>query len=132
MYHHLLCGLSLSKKKTGHPFLKMCIHSISRANTIATVFTLYPRLPRLCTCACMPHLQAAKVPDTHCKTISILLCCLKISRCVMCGKYHTSSTLIRPTILRSVMASCHYTQQLRLFFNFRLYNALNFVQKYTK
>lgn len=37
MYHHLLCGLSLSKKKTGHPFLKMCVHSISRANTIATV-----------------------------------------------------------------------------------------------
>ena len=65
MYHHLLCGLSLSKKKTGHPFLKMCIHSISRANTIATVFTLYPRLPRLCTCACMHATLAGSQSARH-------------------------------------------------------------------
>lgn len=103
MYHHLLCGLSLSKKKTGHPFLKMCVHSISWANTIATVIhtvskTATPMHMRMH--ATLAGSQSARHALQNHKYPTVLL--ENITVCV-CGKYHTSSTLIRP----NNFALCH-------------------------
>lgn len=131
MYHHLLCGLSLSKKKTGHPFLKMCVHSISWANTIATVIhTVSKTATPMHMHATLAGSQSARHALQNHKYTTVLL--ENITACDVRQVSHIFH--FNPAKQFCALSWLHVITRNNCgcFFNFRLYNALNFVQKYTK